>query len=58
VAPRDAEALAGRVAALVADPQAAREMGQAGRQHVRERFEIQRYIDELLGLYRVASMAK
>ena len=58
VEPADAAALAGRVESLIADPEAARQMGAAGRAHVTTHFDIERYLDELIDSYRVASMAK
>ncbi len=58
VDPEDAEALADRVTSLIADPEHARRMGEAGRRHVREHFDLQRYVDGVLDAYRAASIAK
>jgi glycosyltransferase involved in cell wall biosynthesis len=58
VPPEDHEALADKVADILADPDAARSLGDAGRRHVAERFDLERYIDAMLASYRVASMAK
>jgi glycosyltransferase involved in cell wall biosynthesis len=58
VEPESAEALAARVAALLIDPPLAQRMGDAGRRHVCEHFEMQRYVDNILHAYRTASMAK
>jgi glycosyltransferase involved in cell wall biosynthesis len=58
VDPDDAETMAARVEALVSDPDGARRMGEAGRRRVLQHFDMQRYLDDLLEAYRVASMAK
>jgi glycosyltransferase involved in cell wall biosynthesis len=58
VDPGEAEALADRVTSLIADPELARRMGEAGRRHVCEHFDLQRYLDGVLDAYRTASMAK
>jgi glycosyltransferase involved in cell wall biosynthesis len=58
VPPEDHEALAGKVADILTDPDAARALGDAGRRHVAERFDLERYVDAMLASYRVASMAK
>jgi glycosyltransferase involved in cell wall biosynthesis len=54
----DVAGLAARVEALVTDPDAARRMGEAARRRVCRHFDMQRYLDDLLDSYRVASMAK
>jgi glycosyltransferase involved in cell wall biosynthesis len=57
----DPEGLAARVEELVRDPEAARRMGDAGRRRVRQEFDLERYLDDLLDSYRsarVASIAK
>jgi glycosyltransferase involved in cell wall biosynthesis len=50
----DAEGLAARIEELVRDPDGARRMGAAGRQRVEERFDLERYLDDLLDSYRSA----
>jgi glycosyltransferase involved in cell wall biosynthesis len=50
--------MATRIEALVHDPDGARRMGEAGRRRVLEHFDMERYLDDLLDAYRVASMAK
>jgi glycosyltransferase involved in cell wall biosynthesis len=52
VPPRDAEALAGAVVALLRDPQRARELGKNGRDSVRHRFTVQRLLRDMDDLYR------
>jgi glycosyltransferase involved in cell wall biosynthesis len=54
----DVEALATRVEGLLAGPDAARRMGEAGRARVARQFDMRRYTEDLLSSYRVASMAK
>lgn len=58
VEPENADALADRVMALIADRDGARRMAAAGRERVRRHFDIERFIDELVDAYRVASIAK
>jgi glycosyltransferase involved in cell wall biosynthesis len=58
VEPNDATALADRVAHVLSDPVAARRMGEAGRRHVRARFDLESYVDGIVESYRIASMAK
>ena len=58
VDPDDAETMAARIEGLVSDPDGARRMGEAGRRRVLEHFDLERYLDDLLDAYRVASMAK
>jgi glycosyltransferase involved in cell wall biosynthesis len=58
VEPGDADALATQVAAVIRDPERARRAGAAGRRHVQARFDLERYVDDVVGIYRVASMAK
>jgi starch synthase len=56
VAPRDPEAfaraLAERVNALIADPQLAAKLGEAGRQRAVENFSWRSVAERTLGLYR------
>ena len=52
VPPADSAALADGVAALLADPAAARRMGEAGRAVVRARFGVARMVAETAALYR------
>ena len=52
VPPADSAALAESVARLLADPAAARRMGEAGRAVVRERFGVARMVSETAELYR------
>jgi glycosyltransferase involved in cell wall biosynthesis len=58
VPPQDADALATSVAGLLADPDRARAMGDAGRRHVTAHFDLQDYVDAMLRGYRVASTEK
>jgi glycosyltransferase involved in cell wall biosynthesis len=58
VPPGDADGLAVAVMGLLADPEQARAMGEAGRARVRAHFDLDRYVDDMLLAYRVASMAK
>jgi glycosyltransferase involved in cell wall biosynthesis len=51
-APRDAAAMADRLATLAADPALRQKMGAAGRDRVLERYSVQRLIDDVDGLYR------
>jgi glycosyltransferase involved in cell wall biosynthesis len=51
VKPRDLVNLREKVLRLAGDPQLRAGMGQSGRQFVRERFPLQRMVDELHGLY-------
>jgi glycosyltransferase involved in cell wall biosynthesis len=52
VEPGDVIALADRLAQLAADPERAREMGEAGRTRVRERYSVERLVDDVDRLYR------
>ena len=52
VPPADSAALADRVARLLADPAAARRVGEAGRAAVRARFGVARMVAETAALYR------
>ncbi len=54
VNPFDVEGFAGRIGELLADPQRARSMGEAGRARVAEHFTIPRLADEFLEQYRLA----
>jgi glycosyltransferase involved in cell wall biosynthesis len=58
VEPDDPSALAARVADVIWQPDVARRMGAAGRQHVQARFDLECYVDDVLAIYRRASMAK
>ena len=58
VPPEDVDALASSVAGLLADPDLARAMGEAGRRHVTASFDLQHYVDAMLRDYRVASIEK
>lgn len=58
VPPEDAEALAACVAEVLADPDGARAMGDAGRRRVTGHFDLGRYVDAILASYRVASTEK
>jgi glycosyltransferase involved in cell wall biosynthesis len=55
VEPDDPHELADRVADVLADPVAARRMGEAGRRHVAAHFDHDRYVDDLLDEYRAAA---
>jgi glycosyltransferase involved in cell wall biosynthesis len=48
----DAGALADRISALLGDPTRAQELGEAGREWVRDRFSADRLIRDIRGLYR------
>ena len=52
VAPGDPSALAGAVNDLLADPVRARRMGDEGRRRVKERFSVDRMVEENLSVYR------
>jgi glycosyltransferase involved in cell wall biosynthesis len=52
VEPGDADALATRLAELAADPVRRAEMGAAGRARVRERYAVDRLVDDMDALYR------
>jgi glycosyltransferase involved in cell wall biosynthesis len=58
VEPDDPSALAERVADVIKQPDVARRMGAAGRRHVQARFDLDCYVDDVLDIYRRASMAK
>jgi glycosyltransferase involved in cell wall biosynthesis len=58
VDPDNVEGLAARVAQVLSDPARARRMGEAGRRRACSEFDLQRYINDMLHAYRVASMAK
>lgn len=51
VPPGDADALAAALRALLDDPRRARELGEAGRRRVEERFTAERMTDAVLALY-------
>jgi glycosyltransferase involved in cell wall biosynthesis len=51
VPPRDPDALEAAVVSLVADPVAARGMGERGREHVRRSFAVRRMVDETAALW-------
>jgi glycosyltransferase involved in cell wall biosynthesis len=48
---RDARSLADAIGSLLDDPERSRRMGEAGRRRVRERFSMERMIDETATLY-------
>ena len=52
VEPRDVDALADRLVRLAGDPALARQMGEAGRDWVLERYSVERLIDDVDALYR------
>jgi glycosyltransferase involved in cell wall biosynthesis len=52
VAPGDVEALAERLAQLATDPQLRERMGEAARARVRERYSVERLVDDVDRLYR------
>jgi glycosyltransferase involved in cell wall biosynthesis len=52
VEPGDVAGLADRLAQLAADPERAREMGDAGRTRVRDRYSVERLVDDVDRLYR------
>ncbi|MFM1769499.1 MAG: hypothetical protein RJA22_2028 [Verrucomicrobiota bacterium] len=52
VKPGDREALIARVAELAADAALRQRLGEAGRALVRERFSVERMVEDLAGLYR------
>lgn len=58
VTPRDLEALTDRVLQLAGDPALRERLGQSGQQLVRERFPLDRMIDELHALYRKLAREK
>lgn len=47
----DAQAIADRILKLVADPELRNRMGRAGREVARERFDLERNVEKVLGLY-------
>jgi len=51
IPPRDLAALAERIARLADDPSLRRRLGSKGRDFVRERFPVQRMVDDLHALY-------
>jgi glycosyltransferase involved in cell wall biosynthesis len=58
VEPGDAEALADRLADVLADPARAARMGTAGRARVVGQFNLETYLDATLASYRTASTEK
>jgi glycosyltransferase involved in cell wall biosynthesis len=52
VKPRDHEAMARALVALLSDDQARRTMGKAGLRRVREHFSVERMVGETLRVYR------
>ena len=52
VEPGDVDALADRLAELAADPELRRRMGEAGSASVRERYSVERLLDDVDRLYR------
>ncbi|KAF2414873.1 hypothetical protein B1729_02580 [Microbacterium sp. B35-04] len=58
IVPRDdVDAMATRVTQMLADPDAARRMGDAGRERVVEHFELERFIDAMEDSYRESLIA-
>jgi glycosyltransferase involved in cell wall biosynthesis len=51
VPPRDVDALAGAIDALLSDPERARRLGAAGRERARERFDAESAARRVVGLY-------
>lgn len=58
VPPGDSVALAGAIAALLADPDRARELGQAGARRVRDRMSVDDHVARVLAHYAVAGLAR
>ncbi|RDV84839.1 glycosyltransferase family 4 protein [Ammonifex thiophilus] len=58
VPPGDAQALARALLSLLESPDRAREMGEAGRKRVEERFSSQRMAQEVMAIYREALAAR
>jgi glycosyltransferase involved in cell wall biosynthesis len=54
----DTEAAADRLAALARDPGLRRRLGEAGSAHVRERYSVERLVDDVDRLYRSLLAAK
>lgn len=57
VPPRDARALADRLAAIAADAETRERMGAAGREAVRQRFQLANMVDKTAALYRQVAQA-
>lgn len=51
VDPRDTDALASAILDLLEQPDRARKMGLAGREHARERYNRERYVEDVLKVY-------
>ncbi len=51
VPPRDVDALAGAIDALLSDPERAQRLGAAGRRRARERFDADAAAQRVVGLY-------
>jgi glycosyltransferase involved in cell wall biosynthesis len=58
VEPGDPSELADRLADVLANPDEAVRMGAAGRDRVVQHFDLERYLDETLDSYRLASSEK
>ena len=58
VSPRDTEAAADRLAELARDPELRRRFGEAGRAGMRERYSVERLVDDVDRLYRSLLAAK
>lgn len=52
VPPDELDALTDRVRSLLVDPSRAQEMGAAGQAHIRQRFDLNRYVDQMIASYR------
>ena len=57
IQPENAAQLADRLQALTSNPEAARAMGDAGRQHVTNNFSLRAYVDAMLEAYRAGARA-
>jgi glycosyltransferase involved in cell wall biosynthesis len=58
VEPRDTEAAAERLVELARDPELRARMGEAGRSSARERYSVERLVDDVDRLYRELLEAK
>jgi glycosyltransferase involved in cell wall biosynthesis len=58
VPPRDPEALARAIISVMSDSKLVRDLGTAGRRTVRDRFTIDRMVDETLAVYYRVLFAK
>ncbi len=57
VPPSDSRALADRIMELLKSPERTRQLALAGQQHVREKFNEERMLDEMIHLYQEVSVA-